>query len=77
MFESGNGLISSANGAVNITGTSGLSLTGPTGSGNNGNLAATGGAVNITATSGEGHSTEGGAEKAAKRENPGLPIRKQ
>jgi uncharacterized protein YegP (UPF0339 family) len=32
---------------------------------------------NITATSGEGYSTEGGAERAAKRENPGLPIRKQ
>lgn len=32
---------------------------------------------NITATSGEGYSSAGGAEKAAERENPGLPVVKQ
>ncbi len=32
---------------------------------------------NITATSGEGYSTPIGAERAAKRENPGLPVVKK
>jgi hypothetical protein len=32
---------------------------------------------NITATSGEGYSTPGGAERAAKRENPRLPVVKK
>lgn len=32
---------------------------------------------NITATSGEGYTTLSGAERAAKRENPGLPVVKK
>lgn len=32
---------------------------------------------NITATSGEGYNSAAGAERAAKRENPGLPVVKQ
>lgn len=29
---------------------------------------------NITATGGEGYTTKAGAEKAARRENPGIPV---